>query len=55
MIEETLAAFGKIDHLVNNTAGNFLVNAEDLSVNGWNAVIDIVLNGTFYCTRERMD
>ncbi|MEH7249228.1 2,4-dienoyl-CoA reductase [Neobacillus niacini] len=51
MVEETLATFGKIDHLVNNAAGNFLVNAEDLSVNGWNAIIDIVLNGTFYCTQ----
>lgn len=42
--------FGKIDGLVNNAAGNFLVHAEELSPNGWNAVIDIVLNGTFYCT-----
>src|SRR5262249_24244267 len=24
---------------------------EDLSPNGWNAVIGIVLNGTFYCSR----
>lgn len=51
MVTETKAAFGKIDHLVNNAAGNFIVNAEDLSPNGWNAVIDIVLNGTFYCSR----
>lgn len=51
MVEETKAAFGKIDHLVNNAAGNFIVKAEDLSVNGWHAVINIVLNGTFYCTQ----
>ncbi len=43
--------FGRIDMLVNNAAGNFICRAEDLSPNGWNAVIGIVLNGTFYCSR----
>jgi NAD(P)-dependent dehydrogenase (short-subunit alcohol dehydrogenase family) len=38
--------------LVNNAAGNFPVPAEDLSPNGWRSVVDIVLNGTFYCSRE---
>jgi NAD(P)-dependent dehydrogenase (short-subunit alcohol dehydrogenase family) len=38
--------------LVNNAAGNFPVPAEDLSPNGWRAVVDIVLNGTFFCSRE---
>lgn len=42
--------YGRIDLLVNNAAGNFIVAAEELSVNGWNSVIGIVLNGTFYCT-----
>lgn len=51
MVEETVKTFGTIDHLVNNAAGNFITHAEDLSVNGWNAVIDIVLNGTFYCSQ----
>lgn len=51
MVEETIESFGTIDHLVNNAAGNFIVAAEDLSINGWNSVIDIVLNGTFYCSR----
>ena len=49
MVEDTIHTFGTIDGLVNNAAGNFVVAAEDLSPNGWNAVIDIVLNGTFYC------
>ncbi|MDX8359900.1 MULTISPECIES: 2,4-dienoyl-CoA reductase [Bacillaceae] len=52
MVKETDEKFGRIDSLVNNAAGNFLVPAENLSVNGWNAVIDIVLNGTFYCSSE---
>jgi len=51
MVETTLAARGRIDILVNNAAGNFVCRAEDLSPNGWNAVIGIVLNGSFYCSR----
>lgn len=41
---------GRIDALVNNAAGNFIAPGEKLSPNGWKAVIDIVLNGTFYAT-----
>lgn len=52
MVAETLHAFGKIDFLVNNAAGNFICPAEKLTVNGWNSVINIVLNGTFYCSSE---
>lgn len=52
MVKQSLQAFGSIDYLVNNAAGNFIVPAEELSINGWNSVIDIVLNGTFYCSRE---
>ncbi|WP_433749256.1 2,4-dienoyl-CoA reductase [Falsibacillus pallidus] len=51
MINETVKAFGTIDYLINNAAGNFICPAEKLSVNGWKSVIDIVLNGTFYCSR----
>ena len=38
--------------LVNNAAGNFPVPAEDMSPNAWRTVVDIVLNGTFNCSRE---
>ncbi|MBX6395985.1 MAG: 2,4-dienoyl-CoA reductase [Alicyclobacillaceae bacterium] len=51
LVAETKRIFGKIDILVNNAAGNFVCPAEQLSVNGWNAVVNIVLNGTFYCSR----
>jgi NAD(P)-dependent dehydrogenase (short-subunit alcohol dehydrogenase family) len=37
--------------LVNNAAGNFICPAMELSPNGWRAVVDIVLNGTFLCSR----
>lgn len=52
MVAETDKTFGTIDYLINNAAGNFICPAEELSVNGWKAVIDIVLNGTFYCSSE---
>ena len=42
---------GTPDMLVNNAAGNFICPAIELSPNGWRAVIDIVLNGTFLCSR----
>jgi len=43
---------GPVDVLVNNAAGNFPVPAEDLSPNGWRAVTQIVMDGTFFCSRE---
>src|SRR5512145_2693529 len=46
------AALGRPGVLVNNAAGNFPAPAEDLSPNGWRTVVDIVLNGTFFCSRE---
>src|SRR5207237_8416908 len=46
------AALGLPEVLVNNAAGNFPVPAEDLSPNGWRAVTQIVLDGTFFCARE---
>jgi NAD(P)-dependent dehydrogenase (short-subunit alcohol dehydrogenase family) len=43
--------FGEIDSLVNNAAGNFMARTEKLSPNAFNAVVGIVLNGTFHCTQ----
>jgi NAD(P)-dependent dehydrogenase (short-subunit alcohol dehydrogenase family) len=51
MVRAAKQAYGKIDFLVNNAAGNFICPAEELSINGWNAVINIVLNGTWYCSQ----
>lgn len=50
LVEKTLHAYGRIDLLVNNAAGNFAVPSENLTVNGWNAVVGIVLNGTWFCS-----
>ncbi len=51
LMNTVVEQWGQIDVLVNSAAGNFLVDTEKLSVNGWNAVVNTVLNGTFYCTR----
>jgi NAD(P)-dependent dehydrogenase (short-subunit alcohol dehydrogenase family) len=46
------ADLGSVTVLINNAAGNFQVPAEALSANGWRAVTQIVLDGTFNCSRE---
>jgi NAD(P)-dependent dehydrogenase (short-subunit alcohol dehydrogenase family) len=43
---------GPVNQLVNNAAGNFLSPSEDLSDGAFNSVVQIVLYGTFYCTRD---
>lgn len=57
--DEVGAAFDRIEAelgparlLVNNAAANFPVAAEDLSPNGWRAVTQIVLDGTFFFSQE---
>ena len=46
------AELGAVSILVNNAAGRFMAPAEDMSDNGWRAVTQIVLDGTFFCSRE---
>lgn len=54
-IEETVARVvddhGRVDHLVNSAAGNFRVAPEHMSANAWDAVVGIVLDGTWHCTQ----
>ncbi len=51
MVEQVRAEFGRLDVLVNNAAGNFIAPAERITPNGWRAVVGIVLDGTFLCSR----
>ena len=44
--------FALPDVLINNAAANFPVPAEDMSPNAWRTVVDITLNGTYFCARE---
>jgi NAD(P)-dependent dehydrogenase (short-subunit alcohol dehydrogenase family) len=55
VMKEAVERAGRIDVLVNNAAGNFVVPSEELSPNGFKSVVDIVLLGTFYCTRFAFD
>jgi NAD(P)-dependent dehydrogenase (short-subunit alcohol dehydrogenase family) len=50
MVDAAAREFGRVDILVNNAAGNFLCPTEDLTPNGFAAVVGIVLNGTFHAT-----
>lgn len=50
MVSHAIARFGKVDSLVNNAAGNFLITSEDLTPNGFDAVVRTVLHGSVYCT-----
>ncbi len=50
-IDQTIAAFGHIDILVNGAAGNFLTPAAQLSPNGFRSVLDIDTRGTFNACR----
>lgn len=50
-VDQTIDHFGQLDVLVNSAAGNFRCAALDLSPNAWRVVVDIDLNGTFFCSQ----
>lgn len=51
LADSILEEHGPVDVLVNNAAGNFVCPAERMSANAWRAVLGIVLDGTFYCSK----
>jgi NAD(P)-dependent dehydrogenase (short-subunit alcohol dehydrogenase family) len=55
IVEELLATFGQLDVVVNNAAGNFPAPISDLSPNGFKAVVDIDLLGTFNVSKAAYD
>ncbi len=50
MKNQVLDAFGSVDILLNNAAGNFISPTERLSHRAFDTIIDIVLKGTKNCT-----
>lgn len=51
-LQEATAKFGAVDVLVSGAAGNFLCEAKSMSSNGFKAVVDIDLIGTFHVLRQ---
>jgi len=49
LVAYAVERFGAVDGLVNNAAGNFLVLSEDLTPNGFDAVVRTVLHGSVHC------
>lgn len=49
-LQEAREALGGLNVLVNNAAGNFISPTERLSHRAFDAVVDIVLKGTYNCT-----
>jgi NAD(P)-dependent dehydrogenase (short-subunit alcohol dehydrogenase family) len=50
VLEQSVQAFGRVDVLVNNAAGNFISPTERLSANAFSTIIDIVLKGSVNCS-----
>lgn len=48
MVRRTVEELGQLDVLVNNAAGNFYAASARLSPNGWRAVVETDLYGTFF-------
>jgi citronellol/citronellal dehydrogenase len=48
LIDHTFRTHGRLDCLINNAGGQFPQDAIDFSRKGWNAVIDLNLNGTWW-------
>ena len=51
LVDFTIAQLGRVDILVNNAGGQFPQRAERFSVNGWKAVVETNLTGTWFMTQ----
>ena len=55
VVDETVSSRGGLDIVVNNAAGNFPAPMSKISANGFKAVVDIDLLGTYNVTRAAFD
>ena len=54
MIEDTVAAFGGLDILINNAGIGAFETVAGMTPEMWDSVIETNLNGVFYCTHEAL-
>ena len=49
MFERAVQAFGRVDLLFNNAGKSLSIPLEDMTPEQWKSVVDVNLNGMFYC------
>lgn len=55
MVEKAVQKFGRLDYAINNAGiGGEASRTADLSIEGWNKVININLSGVFYCMKYQI-
>ena len=52
LIETTIAAFGRLDVLVNNAGNSHIANIESASTDQWHDILRVHLDGTFFGCRS---
>ncbi len=55
VVSEILARHGRLDILINNAAGNFPAPISGISYNGFKAIVDIDLRGTYNVTKAAFE
>jgi NAD(P)-dependent dehydrogenase (short-subunit alcohol dehydrogenase family) len=51
MITTAVKHFGRLDVMINNHGASITTPSQNLSPNGWRAVVAINLDGTFFCSK----
>jgi len=55
VVEDVVGTYGRLDIVVNNAAGNFPAPMSGISPNGFKAIVDIDLLGTYHVSRAAFD
>lgn len=55
VVSEVMSRYGRLDIVINNAAGNFPAPISGLSYNGFKAIVDIDLRGTYNVTKAAFE